>query len=79
MAGARFSISFDDTPDRGGLATGRLELDEFAESFEASVLTWDRSDYRRSWREAVTAIMEGRDRSALVTSMHEPSTANFIR
>lgn len=76
---AGFSIGFDDTIERDELASGRLAFGEFAEFFESSLLTWSRSDYRRSWREAVAALIEGQDRAALVTLMHDPSTANFIR
>jgi hypothetical protein len=75
----RFSIDFDSDDNSSEVARGRLVLGMFEESFEASLRTWSRGDYSRHWREAIAKIVGGSDRSALVTDMYEPATANFIR
>jgi hypothetical protein len=76
----KFDIDFigRGRPSRA-LARGRLVLADFAEVFEASLEPWDRRAYRRHWREAITRIIDGSERSALVTSWHDPASANFIR
>jgi CdiI N-terminal domain len=44
----------------------------------ASLSYWNKLDYLMQWEAALTRIYDGNDKSCLITSMFEPSTANFI-
>ncbi len=77
-----FSISLgEDQFDYEGqlVALGSLNIGEFHESFHASLSYWDRDSYLAHWIEALTRLVRGESRSALVTSMYNPATANLIR
>ena len=76
---AQFSIGLSDDESPFGVAIGRLVLGEMEEAFESSLGFWRPDDYRRHWRDAVARTLSGAERSALVTSMENPTTANFIR
>jgi hypothetical protein len=73
-----FSISFASQKSRGRVAIGTIAIGAFAERFEAPLDYWSREDYEAHWREAVSRIVGGHKRSALITSMIEPLNANFI-
>lgn len=60
------------------LAQGKIVIGEFAERFEADLTYWQPEAYRAQWRAAVTAILQGAERSALIASMPDPAQANFI-
>jgi len=60
------------------LARGRIQLDDFSESFECSLEFWKSFDYQRQWREAVARLLEGASKSCLITSITDPKTANFF-
>jgi hypothetical protein len=38
----------------------------------ADVTNWSTADYRRQWRNELDALMNGRARGALLTSLHDP-------
>jgi CdiI N-terminal domain len=65
-------------PDGEAVALGSLKLGEFQEGFHASLSHWDQSRYRSQWKEALERLVKGEERSALITSMYDPATANFI-
>ena len=57
---------------------GLIELGSFQERFVSSLSYWNVNDYKRHWRQAITRIVESSQKSCLITSMYDPSTANFI-
>ncbi len=65
--------------DNEMVALGWLKIGEFEENFHASLSYWDREEYLSQWGEALERLEKGKSRSALVTSMYDPETANFIR
>jgi hypothetical protein len=76
-----FTITLsDDRLDSDGdvVALGFLTIGQFHESFHASLSYWDRERYLLQWREALERLIEGEDRSALVTSMYDPGAAGYI-
>ena len=56
-----------------------IRLDDFTDRLAVPLVYWTAADYRRQWREAVRRTVEGHPRSALITSMREPTSANFIQ
>ena len=57
---------------------GRITLGDFRERFIASLIYWSTADYERQWREAVQRIVDGCEKSALITNMYDPAAAKFI-
>lgn len=74
----QFDIRFTGPTARGNLRPGRIVLDDFTELFEAPLGFWSAGQYKRHWREAIARLADGETRSALVTSMYDPDTANFV-
>jgi hypothetical protein len=76
-----FSITLSDSrleAHGDSMAPGALKLGDFQEDFLASLSYWNPAAYRSQWQEASERLVEGKDRPALITSMHDPRTANFI-
>jgi CdiI N-terminal domain len=57
---------------------GRIRIGAFEEEFEASLEFWSPDDYQRQWRQALDVLLAGGDRAALIVSMTDPATANFL-
>ena len=76
-----FSIEFvpDGTLDSlSPLARGRISIGTFEEEFEVILGYWSRQQYVQQWREGVERIIDGYPDSCLLTSVHDPVTANFF-
>lgn len=58
---------------------GRITISSFQEEFLSSLSFWSVNDYETHWDAAMTRIVAGKACSCLVTSMYDPSNANFIR
>jgi hypothetical protein len=52
---------------------GKIRIGEFSDTFIASLRFWNRERYEEHWMKAVQRVVEGADRSTLVTSYNEPS------
>jgi hypothetical protein len=57
---------------------GAIRLGDFAEDFEVSLEFWSPEDYERQWRQALQTLIDGGDRAALISSMTDPRSANFL-
>jgi hypothetical protein len=76
-----FSINLTDKEFIDGnerFLVGDIHLGEFHETFMASLSYWTKSDYFKQWKIALIKICNGNDKSCLITSMFDPSIANFI-
>lgn len=78
-----FGITFSDGPvtdlEPGEIAIrGVITLGVHRERFVADVSYWSKGQYEMQWVTALQAIVSEKDRSALITSMHHPSKANFV-
>ena len=76
-----FSISLDNEvfESEGDLmVSGSLKIGDFREDFHASLSYWNRDDYLSQWKDALNRLSQGERRSAIVTAMYDPKTANFI-
>ena len=58
---------------------GSLTIGDFSEQLHCSLSYWTRERYEAQWKEALSRLVNGESSSALVTSMHDPRFANFIR
>lgn len=67
-----FSITLSDLGRSRRLAKGLIVIDEFRESFEASLTYWSVHDYEVHWGEAIKRLLDGRSRSCLITSLYNP-------
>src|SRR5688572_20025050 len=75
-----FSIDLLDETDsdtESGMS-GLLIIDSYVERFVVATDYWDVTRYRLHWRQAITRIVQQSVTSALITSMYDPSVANFI-
>jgi hypothetical protein len=68
-----FSISFPDQPleylgDDPAIpsAIGLLVLGDFQESFASTLYEWKQSDYENQWREAISSLLDGTEKVALM-------------
>jgi CdiI N-terminal domain len=55
-----------------------IQIGEFHEIFTSSLSYWSKINYLNQWKVALTRICDGNDKSCFVTSMFDPSSANFI-
>lgn len=77
----RFSIDLDNNEfkfEGDTVVPGLLKINNFSEKFHASLSYWDRDRYLLQWKEALDRIKYGEKNSAVITTMYDPSTANFI-
>jgi len=61
-----------------GVAVGKIQIGSFSETFEVALNYWRQPDYRRQWYTGIKRIVDGSTTSCLITSIVDPSTANFI-
>lgn len=78
-----FSISFSlirlqEQAEQNAYAPGQIIISEFEESFLSSLSFWTKTQYQEHWNEAVTRLIRGEEKSALITSIPELEYANFI-
>jgi len=57
---------------------GEIELDDYRETFIAIIGFWSPHDYQNQWREAITRLVERRERSCLITSLHDPAVSEML-
>ncbi|WBB80433.1 hypothetical protein O7606_03355 [Micromonospora sp. WMMD882] len=71
-----FVLGADESADG---VTGRITIDDFAETFEVPLGFWTVSDYQNSWCRAFAVLEEGSSAaSCLMASMTDPETTNFL-
>jgi hypothetical protein len=57
---------------------GKIQIGDFSETFDTSLISWDRVQYERHWSSAIHRILEGHERSALITSFVEPPLSRHL-
>ncbi len=74
-----FSIRFlEIEPSDPMLAHGELVLNGCIEKFSSCTNSWNISDYKRQWHDGIKRIIEGRRKSCLIISRHEPGFSDFL-
>lgn len=59
-------------------ALGTIVFGDFIEEFHAPLAYWNRNQYLSQWTNAVRRVLKGEKKSAIIQTMHNPKTANFI-
>jgi hypothetical protein len=67
-----------DIEPNGTARLGLIEMGSFQERFKASLTYWNADNYQRHWRQAVARIIQSSTTSCLISSMYNPTNANFI-
>jgi hypothetical protein len=62
----------ESSSERGPAVYGKIVIDDFQETFAASLAYWTRDDYALHWTKALARLAAGGDRSALITDYLEP-------
>ncbi len=57
---------------------GKIRIDEYQETIVASLVFWTPAQYQHHWEISLRRIVDGADRSALITSYAEPVTGGFL-
>jgi len=73
-----FHIKFVNHALSSTLARGEIRAGQFHEQFEASIEFWNKIQYQIHWHTQILKILDKNDKSCLITSITNPSTANFI-
>lgn len=58
--------------------TGKITINNYSEMFHASLSYWNKSNYIHQWKQGIQFIIDGIDKSCIVTSMFDPKNANYI-
>ena len=64
--------------DKERFLCGAILLGSIEERFLVPLSYWQPIDYEKHWRDALQRILAGEKTSCLITSMYDPSLANFI-
>ena len=76
-----FEITFvtspvpDDTPCT---VCGRITIGEFTELFRSPLTFWTKDDYQAHWIISLKRVIEGHDRSCLITSITDPEVSRYL-
>ncbi|WP_286900114.1 hypothetical protein [Achromobacter sp. UBA2119] len=62
----------------GPVLRGKVEIDDYSEVFFASADYWSRDDYLENWKRSLAEGFLGEGHCALITSMHNPVSSNFV-
>ena len=78
---AMFDIYLTDeaVPESDGNAVyGHIRIEDYAETFIASLACWTPAQYEKHWREACQRLIDGRQDSAVICSYVESSLSEFL-
>jgi hypothetical protein len=71
-------LTNETVPESDGWASyGKIEIDGFAETFVASLVSWSRDEYESQWHRACRRLLEGANESVLIASYVDPSITEF--
>lgn len=79
-----FSISFTEEPvwypgeGAAGELFGLIVLDDFMENFSSSLFEWSKQQYLEQWQQALSTIVGGATKAALITSYVGPQNASHL-
>jgi hypothetical protein len=57
---------------------GKIQIEDYTETFVASLVSWTRAHYEQHWREACQRLIGDGKESALISSYQEPSWSEFL-
>ena len=62
----------------GQAVYGKILIEDYTETFFASLVCWTPAQYEQHWREACQRLIDGRQDSALICSYVESSLSEFL-
>jgi hypothetical protein len=62
----------------GDAVYGRIHIQDYSETFVASLACWSPTQYEQHWREACQRLISGARESALISSYVEPPMSEFL-
>ena len=66
-------------PESDGYALyGKIQVEDYTETFIASLVCWNPAQYEQHWREACQRLVHGQQDSALICSYVESSMSEFL-
>jgi hypothetical protein len=72
-------LTAEPVPDSDGAAVyGRIQIEDYTETFVASLVCWSPDQYEQQWRDACQRLLDGASGSALITSYVDPSVSEFL-
>lgn len=71
-------FSFEIVEPRPPLGKGVVVIGEFREEFEVDLSFWNVAEYRACWLAQLRRFLNGGSKAAMITSIPDPTTANFI-
>lgn len=76
----RFNISIDnhDNQPSQNSSRGVIQIGDYIEKFEPDLSFWKPSDYINHWGKSIFRIVNGKNKSCLITSVSNPETSNFL-
>ena len=60
------------------VSLGTINFDDYSESFQAPVSYWNQKDYLSHWHNSLKRLLTTENKTALITSIYNPKTANFL-
>ena len=57
---------------------GLIVIGSFVERFESPLQYWRKKEYEEQWHNAISRLLAGSKKTALITAMYDPATANFL-
>ena len=57
---------------------GRITLGDYRETFIALIGFWSPRDYEEHWIRSVRRVVERRETSCLITSLHDPAASDML-
>ncbi len=82
MVSMAFEIKFFIRPrvvdDDGVFKWGLIRLGDLSERFLSTLHDWRVANYKRQWKEAITALVDGAEKGALVTDFSNPDKGGII-
>ena len=62
----------------GDAVYGKIQIEDYKETFVASLVGWSRGHYEHHWREACQRLIRDGRESALISSYEQPSWSEFL-
>jgi CdiI N-terminal domain len=71
-------ISSNENKISQGICNGSIQIGDFQEKFEIDISFWSAIDYVNHWNRSILMIINGYEKSCLITSLSTPESSNYI-
>ncbi len=73
-----FYIRFENEFNEDNLRYGEIKIGDFQERFLASADYWTWEQYQKQWKDGIQRIINGQEKSCLITDMSNPKSTKYI-